>query len=83
MVENFSANAGDAGRVLGLERSPGEGNGNPFQYSCRGNPMDCGAWQVTVLGVAKSKLRLSSHSTEVSVSNLKPLGETWDFSDSP
>ena len=38
---------------------------------------------LTVLGVAKSKLRLSSHSTEVSVSNLKPLGETWDFSDSP
>ena len=34
--------------------SPGEGNGNPFQYSCLGNAMDTGAWQVTAHGVAKS-----------------------------
>ena len=40
MVENPPANAGDAGSVPGLGRSPGEGNGNPFQYSCLGNPMD-------------------------------------------
>ena len=38
---------GDAGLILGLERSPGEGNGNPPQYSCLGNPMDRGAWRAT------------------------------------
>ena len=37
-------NAGDLGLISGLERSPGEGNGNPLQYSCLGNPMDRGAW---------------------------------------
>ena len=35
-----ACNAGDAGSITGLGRSPGEGNGNPFQYSCLGNPMD-------------------------------------------
>ena len=40
--------------VYGLGRSSGGGNGNPFQYSCLGNPMDRGAWQVTVHGVTKS-----------------------------
>ena len=40
MVENLSPNAGDRGSLPGLGRSPGEGNGNPFQYSCLGNPMD-------------------------------------------
>ena len=47
------ANAGDAGSSPGSERSPGEGNGNPFQYSCLGNPVDRGAWQATVHGVTK------------------------------
>ena len=37
-------NAGDLGSIPGLERSPGEGNGYPFQYSCLKNPMDRGAW---------------------------------------
>ena len=37
----------------GAGRSPGEGNGNPLQYSCLGNPMDRGGWQATVHGVAK------------------------------
>ena len=37
-------NAGNLGSIPGLGRSPGEGNGNPFQYSCLGNPMDRGAW---------------------------------------
>ena len=49
-----SANAGDAGSIPGLGRSPGEGNGNPLQYTCLGNPMDRGAWQAIVHGVAKS-----------------------------
>ena len=47
-------NAGDPGSIPGLGRSPGEGNGNPLQYSCLDNPMDGGAWQVIVHGVAKS-----------------------------
>ena len=51
--QNLSANAGDWGSLLGLGRSPGEGNDNPLQYSCLGNPMDRGVCQATVLGVAK------------------------------
>ena len=47
-------NAGDPGSIPGLGRSPGEGNGNPLQYSCLENPMDGGAWQATVCGVTKS-----------------------------
>ena len=46
--------AGDEGRILGLGRSPGEGNGNPLQYSCLGNPINRGTWWATVHGVAKS-----------------------------
>ena len=64
MVKNLPANAGDSrvmGSIPGLGRSPGEGNGNPIQYSCLGNPMDRGAWQATVLGVAKSQTRLNTH----------------------
>ena len=47
-------NAGDPGLIPGLERSPGEGNGNSLQYSCLENPMDGEAWWATVHGVAKS-----------------------------
>ena len=54
-----SCNAGDLGLIPGLGRSPGEGNGNPLQYSCLEIPMDRGAWQATVHGVAKSRTRLS------------------------
>ena len=43
----------DAGSIPGSERSPGEGNGNPLQYSCLENPMDRGAWWATVHGVTK------------------------------
>ena len=52
-------NAGDLGSIPGLGRSPGEGNGNPLQYSCLENPMDGGAWLATVHGVAKSQTQLS------------------------
>ena len=52
-------NAGDLGLIPGLGRSPGEGNGNPLQYSCLENPMDGGSWWATVHGVAKSRTRLS------------------------
>ena len=54
MVKNPPANAGDMGSIPGLGRSPGEGNGYLFLYSCLENPMDRGAWWVTVHGVAKS-----------------------------
>ena len=47
-------NAGDPGLIPGLGRSLGEGNGNLLQYSCLKNPMDRGAWQATVHGVAES-----------------------------
>ena len=47
--------AGDADSIPGSGRSPGEGNGNPLQYSCLGNPMDRGAWWTTAHGVAKSR----------------------------
>ena len=53
MVKNLPANTGDVDLIPGLGRSLGEGNGNPFQYSCLENPMDKGAWQATVHGVAK------------------------------
>ena len=53
VVKNLPASAGDVGSIPGLGRSPGGGNGNPLQYSCLGNFMDRGAWQATVLGVAK------------------------------
>ena len=46
------------GSVLGSERSPGGGHGNPLQYSCLENPMDRGAWRATVHEVAKSQTRL-------------------------
>ena len=52
-VKNLLANAGDIGLVFGLEGSPREGNGNPPQYSCLGNPIDRGSWQATVHGVTK------------------------------
>ena len=48
-------NAGDPGSIPGSGRSPGEENGNPLQYSCLENPMDRGAWRVTVHGVAKNQ----------------------------
>ena len=48
-----ACNVGDPGSIPGLGRSPGEGNGNPLQYSCLENPIDGGAWWATVHGVAE------------------------------
>ena len=59
VVKNLSANVGDMGLIPGSGRAPGGGNGNPLQYSCLGNPMDRGAWQATVHGIAKSRTQLS------------------------
>ena len=53
-VKASACNAGDLGSIPGWGRSPGEGNGNPLQYSCLKNPMDGGAWWVT-----KSRTQLS------------------------
>jgi len=57
VVKNPPANAGDkrnVGSIPGLGRFPGGGNSNPLQYSCLGNPMDGGAWQAAVHGVAQT-----------------------------
>ena len=54
-----ACNARDPGSIPGLERSPGEGNGNPLQCSCLENPRDEGACWAAVYGVAKSRTRLS------------------------
>ena len=59
-VKASASNTGDMGLIPGLGRSPGEGNGNPLQYSCLENPTDGGAWWATVHGVAKSRTRLSN-----------------------
>ena len=59
--KNLPASAGDlrdVGSIPGWGRFPGEGNGNPLQYSCLENPMDRGAWQATVHGVTKSRTQL-------------------------
>ena len=57
--EESAYNAEDPCSVLRSRRSPGEGNGNPLQYSCLENPMDRGAWLATVHRVAKSWTQLS------------------------
>ena len=59
MVKNLPANSGDPGSVPGSGRSPGEGNGNPLQYSGLENSLDRGAWQDTVNGVTKKQTQLS------------------------
>ena len=61
-VKASDCNEGDLGSIPGLGRSPGEGNGNPLQYSYLENPTDGGVWWATVHGVAKSQTRLSDHS---------------------
>ena len=52
--KEFACSAGDPGSIPGLGRSPGEGNGNPFQYPCLENLMHRGTWWIAVHGVAKS-----------------------------
>ena len=84
-------NAGDLGSIPGLGRSPGEGNGNLLQYYCLENPMDRGAWQATVHGVAKSQTRLTDFTFRIYfintsfpgswvaqvVKSLPTMQETW------
>ena len=70
VVKNPLANAGDIrdlDAIPGSGKSPGEGYGNPLQYSCLGNPMDRGAWRAAVHGVMKSGTRLKRLSTHACV----------------
>ena len=78
VVKNVPANAGDAGSIPGSGRSPGEGNGNPLQYSCLRNPMDRGTWQATVHGVTKEsdKAQQVNDSRRDSTSLLTGFGST-------
>ena len=61
MVKNPPAEARHTGLILGSGRSPGGGNGNPFQDSCLENSMDREAWKAIVHGVAKSQMQLTTH----------------------
>ena len=64
-VKTSDSNAGDPGSIPGSGRSPGEGNGNPLQYSCLENPMDGEAWWATVHGVAQSQTESLSFFSKV------------------
>ena len=77
MVKNLPVNTGDMDPVPGLGRCPGEGNGNPLQYSYRRNFMDRGAWQATVHGVAEldttEHLNNKHHYRELNYSFFAPV----------
>ena len=62
-MQETTCNARDQSSIPGLGRSPGEGNDNPLQYSCLGNPMDRGAWQSVAHGIAKIRHDLVMKST--------------------
>ena len=66
-VKNMPANAGDVSLICGLGRSPGEGNGNPLQYSCLEKSIDRGAWWAIVHQVTKVSQR--GHAVTVSQSH--------------
>ena len=80
-VKAPACNAGDLGSIPGLGRSPGEGNGNPLQYSCLENPMDGGAWWATVHGVTKRWTRLSDFTLKAYIKKAECRGidafELW------
>ena len=61
MVKASAYNAGDPGLIPGSGRFPGEGNGNPFRYSCLENPMDEGAWWATVHEITESDMTERLH----------------------
>ena len=67
LVENMPMMRETLDSIPGLGRSPGEGNGNPLQYSCLENSMDRGAWWATVHGVAKSRIRVTDQQFHYSV----------------
>ena len=65
VVKNLPTNAGDVGFIPGSGRYPGEGNDNPLQYSCLGNPMDRGIWWATVYEVAKEMVMAKRLSNKI------------------
>ena len=77
-VKASAYNGGDPGSIPGSGISPGEGNGNPLQYSCLKNPMDRGAWWATVHGVTKSRTRLSDFTFTFSSWGARDPG-IWDL----
>ena len=78
-VKVSACNAGDLGSIPGLGKSPGEGNGNPLQYSCLENPTDGGAWWATVHGVAKSWTRLSDFTSLHAYRSIYRCWTWWIF----
>ena len=68
---------GDLGLIRVSGRSPGEGYGNPFQYSCLENPIDRGAWQAIVHGITKSRTQLSMHPRGKKEAQRKQFRITW------
>ena len=70
-----ACNAGDPGSIPGSGRSPGEGNGNPLQYSCLEHSMDGGAWWATVHGIAESHMTEQLHFTSIKMIRNKREGE--------
>ena len=79
MVNNPPADAGDAGSIPGLGRSPGERNGNPPQYCPLGNPMDRGAWQATVHEV-EEELDTTQRLNNNKMRTPSPPGVFWEWS---
>ena len=71
VVKNPPTNAGGVGWIPGSGRSPGEGNGNPLEYSCLGNPMHSWAWQAIVHGVTKSQTTEHACALEMTPFQLK------------
>ena len=65
-VKASAGNVGDLGSIPGSGRCPGEGNGNPLQYSCLGNPMDRGAWWTVVHGVTRVRYDLETEPPNMS-----------------
>ena len=79
-VKASARNVGDLGSIPGSGRSPGEGNGNPLQYSCLENPMDWGAWWATVHGVTKSWTWLSDFTSLYMESKPHTCLTKWEYS---
>ena len=71
-----ACSAGDLGSISGWGRSPGEGNGNPLQYSCLENPMDRGAWRATVHGIARVRQDLVTKPTSIIMKSVMNVFKT-------